>query len=74
MEYLSSLCVVVQPFIRALADIEIENLIEEGKFDEHEFDLQLQSIYYSQLYCPIAIEITGGMLVGAEQKVISLVE
>jgi hypothetical protein len=40
----------VQPFIRALADIEIENLIEEGKFDEHELDLQLQSIYYSQLY------------------------
>jgi hypothetical protein len=66
--------VVVQPFTRALADIENENLLAEGEFDEDEFDLQLQSIYSSQLYCSIAIGLVGGALVGAEQEDTSLVE
>jgi hypothetical protein len=44
--------VVVQPFTRALANIEIENLLAEGEFDEDEFNRQLQSICSSQLIAP----------------------
>jgi predicted cobalt transporter CbtA len=56
--------VLVQPYTKVLADIEIEDLLVEGEFDEDEFDLQLQSIYFSQLYCSIAVGLAGGALVG----------
>jgi hypothetical protein len=63
--------VLVQPYTTVLADIEIENLLVEGEFDEDEFDLQLQSIYFSQLYCSIAVGLAGGVLVGAGAYVVS---
>lgn len=63
--------VLVQPYTTVLADIEIENLLVDGEFDEDEFDLQLQSIYFSQLYCSIAVGLAGGVLVGAGACVIS---
>ncbi|MGI0048847.1 MAG: hypothetical protein ACREAW_04845, partial [Nitrososphaera sp.] len=44
---------LVQPYTAALADIELENLLAEGEFDEEVFDAQLQSIYFAQLYGPI---------------------
>jgi hypothetical protein len=63
--------VLVQPYTTVLADIEIENLLAEGEFDEDEFDLQFQSIHFSQLYCSIAVGLAGGALVGAGAYVIS---
>jgi hypothetical protein len=55
---------LVQPYIAALADIELENLFAMGEFDEEEFDAQLQSIYFSQLYLPVATGVVAGALVG----------
>jgi hypothetical protein len=62
--------VIVQPYTRTLADSEIEILLAEGEFDENEFDLQLHSIYFSQLYCSIAVGLAGGALVGAGAYVV----
>jgi len=56
--------VLVQPYTNALADIELENLLAEGEFFEEEYDAQLQSIYFSQLYGSIIIGLAGGALVG----------
>jgi len=55
---------LVRPYTVALADIELENLLAEGEFDELEYDAQLQSIYFLQLYGPIIIGLAGGALVG----------
>jgi Probable cobalt transporter subunit (CbtA) len=51
---------IVQPYTVALADLEIENLLAEGEFDEEEFDTQLQSVYYSQLYGSVIIGLAAG--------------
>ena len=53
---------VVQPYTRSLADIEIENLFAEGEFDEDVFNLQMQSIYFLQLYCARVMGLAGGVL------------
>jgi hypothetical protein len=55
---------LVQPYVFALSDVELENLFAEGEFDEEEFDARLQSIYFSQLYVPIATGVAAGALVG----------
>ena len=55
---------LVQSYATALTDVEIENLLSEGEFDEEEFDLQLQSIRYSQLYGSIMIGLGAGALLG----------
>jgi predicted cobalt transporter CbtA len=55
---------IVQSYTAVLADLEIENLLEEGEFDEEEFDIQLQSIYYSQLYGSVIIGLAAGTGLG----------
>jgi len=55
---------LVRPYTMALADIELENLLAEGEFDELEYEAQLQSIYFLQLYGSIIMGIAGGALVG----------
>jgi len=55
---------LVQPYTAALAEIELENLLAMGEFDEEEFNAQLQSIYFSQLYGSIIIGLAAGALVG----------
>src|SRR5438093_6129063 len=55
---------LVQPYTSALADIEIENLLAEGEFDEEEFDVQLHGIYYSQLYGSIITGLVAGAGLG----------
>ena len=55
---------LVQPYTNALAEIELENLLAEGEFDEEEYDARLQSIYFSQQYGSAIIGLTGGALVG----------
>jgi putative cobalt transporter subunit CbtA len=55
---------LVQPYTNALADIELENLLVEGEFDEEEYDAQLQSIRFSQQYGSIIIGLAGGAIVG----------
>jgi len=55
---------LVQRYNTALADIELENLLAAGEFDEEEFDIQMRSIYFSQLYGSIIIGLAGGALVG----------
>ncbi len=55
---------IVQPYTAALADIQLENLLAEGKFDEEEFDVQLQAIYFSQVYGSIIIGLAAGALAG----------
>lgn len=54
--------VLVQPYTMLLSDVELENLLAEGEFDEDEFDAQLQSIQFSQQYGAIAIGIGGGAM------------
>jgi hypothetical protein len=56
--------VLVQPYTAMLAEIELDNLIADGEFDEDEYDAQIQSIYFSQQYGSIAIGLGGGALVG----------
>lgn len=55
---------LVQPYTTTLADMELENLLAEGEFDEAEFDAQLQSIYFSRQYGSVAIGLGGGTFVG----------
>lgn len=55
---------LVQPYTLTLAEIELENLLAEGEFDELEYDTQLQSIYFLQLYGSIVMGLAGGALVG----------
>lgn len=55
--------VLVQPYTNALVDIEIDNQLAEGEFFEDEFDARLQSIYFLQIYGPIAIGLSAGALV-----------
>jgi hypothetical protein len=55
---------LVQPYTAMLAEIELDNLIADGEFDEEEYDAQIQSIYFSQQYGSIAIGLAGGALVG----------
>jgi hypothetical protein len=55
---------LVQPYTVVLADIELENLLAEGEFDEDEFDSRLQSINAFQLYGSVAVGLAGGALVG----------
>lgn len=55
---------LVQPYTAALAEIELENLLAEGEFDEEVFDAQLQSIYFAQLYGPAIAGIAAGALTG----------
>src|SRR2546425_9881203 len=55
---------LVQRYNTALADIELENLLAAGEFDEEEFDIQMRSIYFSQLYSSIIIGLGAGALVG----------
>lgn len=55
---------LVQPYTMLLADIELENQLAEGEFDEEEYDAQLQSINSSQQYGALAIGLAGGALVG----------
>lgn len=56
---------LVQPYTTVLADIELENLLAEGEFDEEEFDTRFQSIYFSQLYGSIIIGLAAGALLGS---------
>jgi hypothetical protein len=42
------------------------------EFDEDEFDLQLQSICSSQLYCSLAIGFVGGALVGSAGRYLTV--
>ena len=56
---------LVQSYTMALTDVEIENLLSEGEFDEEEFDLQLQAIQYSLLYSSIIIGLGAGALLGS---------
>ena len=55
---------LVQSSTTGLTDVEIENLLSEGEFDEEEFDLQLQSIRYFQLYGSVIIGLVAGALLG----------
>jgi hypothetical protein len=55
---------LVQPYTAVLADIELENLLAEGEFDEEVFDAQFQSIYFAQLYGPIIAGLATGALAG----------
>ncbi|HXV46504.1 MAG TPA: CbtA family protein [Nitrososphaera sp.] len=55
---------LLQPYTAALAELELENLLAEGEYDEELYDAQLQSIYFSQLYVPIITGLAGGALVG----------
>jgi putative cobalt transporter subunit CbtA len=55
---------LVQPYSAALADIELENLLAEGEFDEEVFDAQIQSIYFAQLYGPVIAGLSAGALAG----------
>jgi hypothetical protein len=55
---------LVQPYTALLADIELENLLAEGEFDEEEFDAQIRSINLSQQYGSIGAGLGGGVLVG----------
>lgn len=64
--------VLVQPYAALLADIELENLLAEGEFDEEEFDAQIQSIYFSQLYGALAIGLASGALLGGASAVSKL--
>lgn len=56
--------VLVQPYTNALADMEIEEQLAEGEFDEEEFDTQMQSIDNLQRTGSIALGLAGGALVG----------
>jgi putative cobalt transporter subunit CbtA len=56
--------VIVRSYTAALADMELENLLAEGEFDEEEFDAQLQGIYYSQLYGSVIIGLAAGAGLG----------
>ncbi len=56
---------LVQPYTNALAEIELESLLANGEFDEDEYDVQLQSIYFSQRYGSIIIGLLGGALLGS---------
>jgi hypothetical protein len=55
---------LVQRYNAVLADIELENLLSGGEFDEEEFDIQMRSIYFSQLYGSLIIGPAAGALVG----------
>lgn len=55
---------LVQPYTNALADMEIEEQLAEGEFDEDEFDAQMQSIDNLQRTGSIALGLAGGALVG----------
>ena len=55
---------LVQPYTAMLAEIELDNLIADGEFDEEEYDAQIQSINLSQQYGSVAIGLAGGVLVG----------
>src|SRR5437867_11176691 len=59
---------LVQRYNTALADIELENLLAAGEFDEEEFDIQMRSIYFSQLYGSIIIGLAAGALVRSEER------
>ena len=56
--------VLVQPYTNALADIELEEQLAEGEFDEEEFDTQMQSISNLQRTGALALGLAGGALVG----------
>lgn len=56
--------VLVQPYAMMLAEIELDNLLAEGEFDEEEYDAMLQSIGFSQQFGSILIGLGGGALVG----------
>lgn len=56
--------VLVQPYMAMLAEIELDNLIVDGEFDEEEYDSQIHSINFSQQYGSIAIGLGSGALVG----------
>jgi putative cobalt transporter subunit CbtA len=55
---------VVQPYTIVLADNELENQLAEDEFNEMEYDDQLQSIYFSQLYGSIIVGLVSGTLIG----------
>ena len=56
---------LVRPYTTMIADLEIENLLAEGAFNEEEFDIQLQWIYYYQIYGSIVIGLAAGALLGS---------
>ena len=66
--------VVVRPFIDALSNQWINQLIDNGVNDEDVFNQQLQSIYTSSLVLPLAIGLGSGALFGLVYRSVSLKE
>lgn len=56
--------VLAWPYVLALAELHMEELLADGEFDEEEFDAQMQSIYASIMVGSIATGIAAGALVG----------
>jgi hypothetical protein len=46
---------IVQPYTRLLADIEIENLFAEGEFDEDVFNLHLICKCNQSIFCSFIV-------------------
>ena len=55
---------LVQPYTHALAEIEIDQQLAEGEFDEEEYDIQVQSISNLERTGSLALGLAGGALVG----------
>jgi hypothetical protein len=54
----------VQPYTDELADLELENLLAEGQFDEEEYEANLHTIHYSQLYGSVITGLAAGAGLG----------
>jgi hypothetical protein len=55
---------LVRPYTSALSETHIDLLLEEGSFDEEEYNAQVQSIYAMQLVGAVALGVGGGTIVG----------
>ena len=56
--------VLVRPYTSALSETHIDLLLEEGSFDEDEYNAQVQSIYAMQLVGAVALGVGGGTMLG----------
>ncbi|SRR5581483_7759794 len=55
---------IVMPYTGMLAEMRIDELVEQGVFDEEEFGHQAQALYASQAAGSIALGLAGGAIAG----------
>lgn len=60
----AALLTIVQPYMNAIADIILDELLSDGEYDEDEFDEILQRIRVAQLGGSIATGLAAGALIG----------